>query len=174
MSLRSLLTTATLAFFAIQAAARCRLENKPGMTPILAFQVCDPQDAGTYTFALEAFELNGVLEDLDDQSFFIFDENCTIKGAFSPHQTNDCSSPYVIEENFLKYVLTVTSLNYGPVEPYFSFLYANKNFSIGDNGCGCEETGGGLEAVYGCKCVFPVNGFLQQAERRSIEVPFQA
>jgi hypothetical protein len=43
--------------------------------------------------------------------------------------------------------------------PYFEFTYANGEYSIGNNGCGCGTiANNGNGAVVGCKCAFPVGG----------------
>lgn len=182
MSLRSLLTMATLAFLVNQAAASCQLKNVLDSTdlPSVHSELCQPRDDGDYTFSMDVSELDvptfssgapwaGLV---GSQSFLMYDEKCTLKGIYSPHQTNDCGGPYVIEENFLKYVLTVTSVNFDTADPYFSFKYANGKFSIRNNDCKCDEIGGGLSVEQGCKCNFPVEGLPDK--RRSVEVSFKA
>lgn len=105
-------------------------------------------------------------------AFAIYDEDCNPKGLYSPDQDGDCGAPYVIEENFLKYVLTVTSVNFGVGSPKFVFSYANGKFSTGNDGCGCDDIGSGLRVEIGCKCPFPVEGLPDK--KRSVGVSFKA
>ena len=49
-------------------------------------------------------------------------------------------------------------INTTPGGAYFSFEYGNGQFSIGNNGCTCEDLSNGLQAESGCKCAFPVDG----------------
>lgn len=174
--LRSFLTSAaTFTFLAIQAAAECQLKNVLDSSdlPTVHPELCKAQGAGAWTFSMDVSELAvpsfsagapwaGLV---DNVAFLIYDESCTLRGVYDPHQNNDCGSPYVIMENFLTYVLTITDVNYSVAGPYFSFLYANGKFSIRNNSCDCEEIGGGLRVEQGCKCAFPVDGF---PEMRSV------
>lgn len=87
--------------------------------------------------------------------FYIFDEGCNIRGSYS---VPDCGAPFIIEENFLADVLTVTSINLDLGGGYFSFLYGDGKYSINNNHCGCQDNSSGLTGGQACKCAFPVDG----------------
>lgn len=60
-----------------------------------------------------------------------------------------CGAPLFIEENFLPYVLTVTSIDIDVGSPYFGFTYGYGKYSIRNNHIVCTD---------GCRCAFPVDG----------------
>jgi hypothetical protein len=88
-------------------------------------------------------------------NLIIYDESCTIRGAYG---IPDCGTPFVIEDNFLPYVLTMKTINTDVGDPYFSFLYGDGVYSIRNNHCVCVNDGSGLEAKVACRCAFPING----------------
>ncbi len=94
--------------------------------------------------------------------FLVMDNSCKVLGIFP--QPN-CGIPYVLEANYLDYVLTLTAIDSGVGEGYFSFEYGNGAYSIDNNQCGCMDSTEGLTAVLGCKCAFPVAG---EPTKRSI------
>lgn len=72
---------------------------------------------------------------------------------------SECPLPYVIMENFLPLVLTISSVDNYLGDPYFSFYYGSGKFSIRNNHCGCLSGGGkGKRAKAYCKCAFPHDG----------------
>ena len=95
-------------------------------------------------------------------SFLVMDNSCKILGV---HPQPNCGIPYILEANYLDYVLTVTTMDSGISGGYFRFLYGNGVYSIGNNGCGCRVSTEGLTADQACKCAFPVAG---QPTKRSI------
>jgi hypothetical protein len=96
--------------------------------------------------------------------FAIYDESCNVRGSYG---IPDCGTPFIIEENFLADVLTVTTVNMDVGDPYFSFLYGDGQYSINNNHCVCVDDGGGLEAIVACRCAFPVDGHF--TGKRAIE-----
>ena len=102
------------------------------------------------------------MNELASAWFLVMDNSCKILGIF-PQPT--CGIPYVLEANYLDYVLTVKAIDTGISEGYFSFTYGNGLYSIDNNHCGCSDSSEGLSAVQGCKCAFPVAG---QPSKRSI------
>jgi len=68
--------------------------------------------------------------------FYIMDNTCKIRAAY---EQPSCGIPYVARENFLKYVLSVTSLSADVGSPYFSFNYGDGKYSIRNNGCVCGD-----------------------------------
>jgi hypothetical protein len=101
----------------------------------------------------------------NDAGYFrIYDENCAVRSSY---QMPNCGTPFVIEETFLPYVLTVTTVSMDVGQPYFSFLYGDGKYSINNNHCVCVNDGGGLEAKVACRCAFPVDGHF--VRKRSIE-----
>ena len=102
------------------------------------------------------------MNELASAWFLVMDNSCKILGIF-PEPT--CGIPYVLEANYLDYVLTIKSIDTGISEGYFSFTYGNGLYSIDNNHCGCSDSSEGLSAVQGCKCAFPVAG---QPTKRSI------
>lgn len=80
---------------------------------------------------------------------------------------NNCGKPYVIMENFLKYVLTVKTIFADVGDAYFQFAYGDGLYSINNNHCDCVGEAQGPSAVFSyCKCAFPVNG---KSHKREIE-----
>lgn len=90
-----------------------------------------------------------------DIDFYIFDESCTIGGRYP---LPPCDTPFIIEDNFLKYVLTVNIVDTEAVSPYLSFNYGARKYSIRNNHCVCNNEGSFFEAVEACRCAFPVDG----------------
>ncbi|KAI1194021.1 hypothetical protein F5X97DRAFT_338229 [Nemania serpens] len=169
-----------LASFSV-VLADCNLANNldSGPLPEVQSQLCLGQGAGAYTFSMDVSELDvptfssGAMWAglVGGQAFMIYDESCTLKGVYSPHQTSDCGIPYVIEESWLSYVLAVTDVNFDTADPYFSFDYANGKYSIRNNGCVCNDIGSGLQVEKGCRCAFPING---ESKRDVLSIPFEA
>jgi hypothetical protein len=100
-------------------------------------------------------------------SFAIYDEYCNVRGTYD---VPDCGTPFIIEENFLADVLTVTTVDLDVGSPYFSFLYGDGKYSINNNHCVCVDDSVGLEGKAACRCAFPVNGHFNG--KRGVE--FQA
>lgn len=150
--------------------ATCQLGNSlttPETDPETRTQLCIPQGSGSWTFALDTSEvavptfnagapwagLAGTV------AYIIYDNACIPKGVYAP-SGNDCGTPYVIEENWLADVLTITEIDTDPAGARFTFDYGDGQFSIGNNGCTCGDLSSGLTAETGCKCAFPVDGLV--------------
>ena len=130
-------------------------------------ELCVPQGEGAWTFAMDVHEINVPTFDseapwaglVSGNSFLIYDNACVVKGVYSPdNEDNDCGIPYFIEENFLPYVLTIESINFDVGSPRFKFVYANGQYSIGENHCTCQDVSHDLEGEQACKCAFPLEG----------------
>lgn len=156
------------------ARASCQLTNQlTAPFPSPGPQFCQPTGAGVYTFSMQVSEIevptfdsgNPDAGNVAASAFVIYDNTCTAVGSYSPDQDNNCGSPYVIEENFLQYVLTVQNVNFNAAGPYFEFVYANGKYSINNNHCGCAEVPHALQVEQGCKCAFPVAG---ETKKRSV------
>ncbi|KAL2863195.1 uncharacterized protein BJX67DRAFT_364434 [Aspergillus lucknowensis] len=93
-----------------------------------------------------------------NNAFILYDHTCTIRGVYDPHDDGNCAIPYVIMENFLEYVLTVTEVNFDLGAGDFTFLYANGAYSIWENQHICTDISNGLQAVEACKAAFPLHG----------------
>ncbi|KAI0889635.1 uncharacterized protein GGS22DRAFT_182980 [Annulohypoxylon maeteangense] len=150
-------------------SASCQLQNqlksKTGKEP--STHLCVPQGAGSWTLAMDVHEIDVPTFDssapwaglVSGNSFMLYDNACNIKGVYAPQsQSNHCGSPYVIEENFLPYVLTIKSVDFDVGSPRFKFAYADGEYSIGENGCACKNVSHGLEGEQACKCAFPLHG----------------
>jgi hypothetical protein len=154
------------------AAAICSLPGGPVEPAHLADfpkskKLCVPQGEGWWTFAMwvGAVEVPAPVRGgaspagfVGDSAYLIYDNTCTLRGAWETSPTADCAIPYTIEANFLQDVLTIKEQTAGIGSPYFEFLYGNGEFSIGNNHCGCQDMSQGLFAEAGCKCAFPVDG----------------
>ncbi|KAL4877552.1 hypothetical protein BJY04DRAFT_221923 [Aspergillus karnatakaensis] len=149
------------------ANAACQLSNGLGPgphAPETRGQLCKPQGVGDWTFAMRTSELVVPTFDSDymwegyisGKNFIIYDHACVPRGKYSIG--DDCGIEYVIMENFLPYVLTVTSVNWSTGSPYFNFKYGNGRFMIGENQATCQNIGGGLRVEMGCKTGFPQDG----------------
>ena len=166
----------TLAFLTPLVFGQCPLvpstDPSDGTGTIVTDEtLCDSQGAGTYTFGMSSslsggpFPLGsggGELNENGGTSFLVMDNSCKILGVFPQP---GCGVPYVLEANYLDYVLIVTSVYTGISEGYFSFNYGNGDYSIDNNHCGCSDSTEGLSASQSCKCAFPVAG---QPTKRSI------
>jgi hypothetical protein len=93
---------------------------------------------------------------VQNKGFITYDNACVPRGVYS--WGDDCGSPYVIQENWLPYVLTVTNVNFNIADGYFRFVYANGAYMIGENQAMCEDLVGGLRVEVGCKTGFPIYG----------------
>jgi hypothetical protein len=165
---RHILSLATAVAILGQASASCQLSNtlkSAETTPETRQQLCMPQGEGVWTFALDVSEVvvptfNGGAPWAGlagHTAYIIYDNECIPRGVYGP-SGNDCGTPYVIEDNFLPYVLTVKAIDTDLGGPYFKFAYANGLYSIGNNGCTCSDLSSGLEGEQGCKCAFPLQG----------------
>ena len=134
--------------------------------------LCLPQGEGAYTFAMSVgLGNNGLTTDqpgsqpalVNGYSFHIYDNTCKRLGHYT---TGECSAPFHIQGNFLKYELIVDNVWADPADPYYSFLYANGKYSIKSNHCVCNDSSKSFFQIHkGCRCAFPVNG---QPTKRSI------
>ncbi|WPG98190.1 Hypothetical protein R9X50_00097600 [Acrodontium crateriforme] len=160
------------------ASATCQLSNAytGGDIPdtYKSDKLCLPQGEGDWTFSLytsavDVPTFNGGNPNAGYAggfTYLMYDNACNLRGLYGP-SGNNCGIPFVIEENYLAQVLTITSENTGVGGAYFSFDYGNGEFSINNNQCGCQDMSSGLQGAQGCKCAFPVSGVL--SKKRSIE-----
>ena len=119
----------------------CNFEGSGSSTNQIVSEkaLCLPQGASTWTFgmtvSLSATGLPG-----DDfhggATFYIMDHTCKVQAAYDQPS---CGIPYVARENFLKHVLSVTTLSADVGSPYFSFNYGDGKYSIRNNGCVCGD-----------------------------------
>lgn len=150
------------------ASAQCQLTNTlsgPESSPETRTELCQPQGEGSWTFAMDISEVDvptfnggapwGGLA--GNTAYIIYDNYCVPYGVYGP-EGNDCGTPYVIEDYFLPYVLTVKDIDTDLGGGYFKFVYANGQYTIGNNGCTCSDLSSGLEGEQGCKCAFPLEG----------------
>lgn len=132
--------------------------------------LCVSQGEGSYTFAMKSsLTTLGLPSSTEGYTAFqIMDSGCNILGTYSP---SNCDPPWTIEDSFLQYVLSITSVSEeANSDASFSFNYANGKYSIGNNHCTCNSIDVGFpSAAEGCKCAFPVAG---QPSKR--ETPFEA
>lgn len=145
------------------ATASCQLSNAGGGGVASDATLCVPQGEGDWTFAMSNSAVDvpapgsgGIGAGYSQgNSLFIFDNACNIMGEYAP-----CSggTPYTIEENFLADVLTVSDIDMDLGGGYFKFYYGNGEFTIGNNGCTCQDDSSGLQGSQGCKCAFPQDG----------------
>lgn len=149
-------------------SADCQLKNTlraPETSPETRKELCEPQGEGSWTFAMDISEVDVPTFNAGapwaglagNNAWIIYDNNCIPYGVYGP-DGNDCGTPYVIEDYFLPYVLTVKSINTDLGAGSFKFAYANGLYSIGNNGCTCGDLSSGLEGEQGCKCAFPLEG----------------
>ena len=121
-------------------------------------QLCLPTGPGTLTLGLIVQDASTGLTDgnVGGSSVLIMDNYCKLLGAYS---FNRCGSPFVLEANFLKYVLTIDNIFLDAGDPFIAFYYANGHYLINNNGCVCGEIGSEVvAAASGCRCAFPVDG----------------
>ncbi|KAL4861059.1 hypothetical protein BDV12DRAFT_180807 [Aspergillus spectabilis] len=150
--------------------AECKLNNaieEDEKTVESEGALCKPQGEDSWTFAMQLSEVGVPTFDGDNayagvtgnKAFIIYDNACNRVGVYGPdNEDNDCAIPYVIQESFLPYVLTVTQVNFDLGGGDFTFAYANGDYMIGENGATCEDISDGLRGVEACKTGFPING----------------
>ncbi|KAI0202709.1 hypothetical protein F4808DRAFT_468335 [Astrocystis sublimbata] len=179
-----LFTLATvLASFGV-TLADCQLENliESAKTPKLSDQLCLGQGQGSYTFSMHVTEIGEPTFSssatragyVRREDFLIYDESCNLKGVYLPHPTNDCEAPYVIQENWLPYTLTVGNVDFRAGRPYFKFYYANGAYSIRNNHCVCNTIESDLPFEVGCRCAFPIEGEGNSKSSLPRSGPFEA
>lgn len=167
----NLIPSLALFFLAPLALAECDLVGGSVDGPIETDSaLCLSQGAGAYTFAMST-SLTGLIQtgttggqEVSGVSFQIMNEKCKILGGWSKPA---CGIPYTIKANFLEEVLTITSITMAAdSSAYFSFKYANGQYSIRNNGCVCNKMDSAVNAAAkGCRCAFPVGG---EPEKRAI------
>jgi hypothetical protein len=157
---------ASLAFSSL-VMAECRFKNilpSSGVKPETAKQLCMTQGEGAWTFAMAtsmvvvpslAGDGNGLAGASGGAAFIIYDNKCIPRAAYGAPK---CGVPFVAKENFLKWVLSVNTVDMGVGSPYFSFTYAAGKYSIRNNHCVCSDMSHGLTGAKGCRCAFPVKG----------------
>lgn len=182
MQLKSILFNVALSSFLSAASADCQLSNSIINTDKFNKhsddeKLCLSQGEGTWTFSMEISEVNFPSFDADNpfagfvsnKGFAIYDHTCALKGSYDPgNDGNDCGTPYIIMENFLTQVLTITGVNFDAANGKFSFDYGDGTYVIDNNGCDCVDASDGLRAAAKCKCAFPLDGTFD-GKRRSIE-----
>ncbi|KAJ5604886.1 hypothetical protein N7510_010040 [Penicillium lagena] len=156
------LATSGIVFSSIAAA--CQLTNGNYFTGVETdTNLCMGQGEGQWTFgmsvSLSDVPAPGGTPDVgagSSTTFYIFDNACNIMSTYTP---GSCGVPWIIEENFLADVLTITRVEMDVGQPYFSFNYGNGVYSINNNHCVCNSDDDGLTAGQGCRCAFPVDGY---------------
>ena len=158
------LTSLALTLLASLVLAECDLLGGGGAGATeLDPALCRTQGAGTYTFGMST-SLTGTVptgptggQESTSVNFRIMDNTCKILGVYT---APSCGIPYTIKANFLQYVLIITSVDEAADSgAYFSFKYANGEYSIGNNGCVCNTMSSDFNAAAkGCRCAFPVAG----------------
>lgn len=162
------LSLATVVAIFGHASADCQLKNTlsaPKTSPEARPELCMPQGEGSWTFAMDDSQIDVPTFNAGDpwaglagnNAYIIYDNNCIPYGVYGP-EGNDCGTPYVIEDYFLPYILMIKSIDTDLGGGYFKFAYANGLYTIGNNGCTCEDLSSGLEGEQGCKCAFPLKG----------------
>jgi hypothetical protein len=149
------------------ASATCQMSNIVGTSdyydPGPSDALCLNQGEGQWTFAM--YVTLTVVPDLSGSAplagaaggteYFIYDNNCNIMSAY---QQPSCGIPWIIEENFLTDVLTITDVDEELGDAYYRFTYGNGAYSIDNNHCVCNGMSSGLTGEQGCRCAFPVDG----------------
>ncbi|KAI9695280.1 MAG: hypothetical protein M1820_008742 [Bogoriella megaspora] len=132
-------------------------------------KICQSMGEGYYTFAM-VNTMTGQLPGSDSpdegpeassmNAVGIMDNGCHLLAAYSIEETQgEYGIPWVIQGDFLQYVLTIQKIDYELGEGYFDFSYANGKYTIGNNGCICQNLdGSGLSTSQTCGCSFPVAG----------------
>lgn len=106
----------------------------------------------------------------NSNSIVIYDNTCKALGHYSlgDDLPNNCGIPYVINEPWLPYQLTVQEIDQDLGRGYFKFAYANGLYSIGNNHCICSNISGkSLQAEQTCGCSFPIHGEPPKIKGRS-------
>ena len=179
MQIKAFLLQITFASVLTRVSADCQLSNKgeEAGTVETNESLCKPQGEGDWTFAMAVSQtgfpvFNGgsaFAGMVGNFGFAIYDHTCTLKSNYDPgEEGNDCGTPYVIKENFLDWVIDVTSVMASVGDSDFVFYYGNGKYSIGNNHCGCSNEPDGLQGYTYCKCAFPVNG-RPSSQKREIE-----
>lgn len=149
----------------------CQLGDSGAMPTLpISDKLCTSQGEGSWTFSLytEAIEVPGIAGGGEynpnagytaTSSYQIHDNTCFLRGRFNT-RAKECESSFVIEANYLQQVLTIESQDTMAGGAYFRFAYGDGLFSIGNNGCECQDMSHGLMAALGCKCAFSVNGIV--------------
>lgn len=149
-------------------AADCHLQNTltaPMDNPEHRGALCKPQGEGSWTFALNVNEIDVPTFDAGDpwagvagnKAFIIYDHRCIPQGVYGP-SGNKCGTPYIIQEDWLPWMMIIDRINWDVGKPYFRFKYADGLYSIGNNGCTCSNMSHDLTGEQGCKCAFPPRG----------------
>lgn len=173
-----LLLLAPFLFFQNTVADECDLANTGSGVGVIETEasLCQTQGEGYYTFSLLVsvstlglFKGRGKPGDpsmTTSSVFKIMDNDCKVLGTYGTNKC-DLNIDAHIHENFLPYDLIITNEWLDLGGPSFTFLYANGEYKINNNHCGCTDAHSeGLNAAKGCKCAFPIHG---QPEKRAIE-----
>ena len=159
---------ATLALLNL-ATADCQLQNgvNPDDPPTIETrqELCLPQGEGAWTFSLTNSQISFPTFDGDNAlagvagsyTWLMYDNTCTLRGAYGSGD-NDCGTPFVIMENFLPYVLSITDVSLFLGGEWYAFLYGDGLYEINENHCLCQDMSDGLRGATGCRCAFPVDG----------------
>ncbi|KAF2122655.1 hypothetical protein BDV96DRAFT_593170 [Lophiotrema nucula] len=182
MHFNSFLLQAAFASILSHVSADCQLSNKvwdEGNSGQVETdpKICQTMGEGHWTFAMVVSETGVPVFNGDDAmagitgnyGFAIYDNTCALRGSYDPSDDSNCGTPFVIMENFLSAVLTVTRISTTLGDAYFQFAYGNGLFSINNNHCDCVEAGSGLTGYDYCGCAFPVNGDATGWSKREIE-----
>lgn len=126
---------------------------------------CKPQGKGDWTSTMDTSAIDFPTFDgehpnasyVSRSRFIIYDNACNIRGVYPLPES--CPRPWVIEENFLPYVLTITKVRKGlGGGNFFVFYYANGRYQLGANQCVCNGVFQRLRGEEACPCAFPIHG----------------
>jgi hypothetical protein len=179
MQLKTLLSHLALAALSTHASAECQLSNSVGDkagTIETNDKLCKPQGEGDWTMSFSVTQIgfptfsggNAFAGLSGQKGWAIYDNTCALKGVYGP-SGNQCDTPFVIEENFLTQVLSITGFTALVGQASFGFKYGDGYYVTKNNHCGCVNDPDGLRGQSFCKCAFPVDGHFKGDNKRAIE-----
>lgn len=151
------------AFHNVEASCKMKntLEYDDTLEDLEKESFCRNQGEGHWTFTMDTTAIDVPTFNggspwtgyVSTAKFIIYDNHCNVKGIYAQP---DCEIPYWIAEDFLPYVLTITSIN--TATGYYAFPYANGLYSINNNHCNCHDVSHGVTGEQTCVCAFPIHG----------------
>ncbi|KAK5698134.1 hypothetical protein LTR97_007094 [Elasticomyces elasticus] len=118
------------------------------------FLTCSPNPGGGAEASLTSCDGSGSGQ-APPATFSIYDDTCLVRGVYD---APSCGIPFIIEENYQPWVLTVVTAAMTVGGPYFKFTYGDGTYETGVNDCYCSNVSSGLTARDNCLCPFPVSG----------------